>query len=76
MNYCNCPNCQTVNCPNATTAETERKTMIDLAQIAYEAFCNHTGWKSLISRAPLPQWNDLKPEIQNAWRAAANALVN
>ena len=50
--------------------------MIEPAQRAYEAYCEHTNWKSLISGSPLPQCNDLKPEIQNAWRAVANALLN
>jgi len=46
-----------------------------IGQIAYEAYCEFTGWKSLVSGQPLPQWDKLKPEIQAAWRCAANAVI-
>lgn len=46
----------------------------DIGQIAYEAYCNKTNWKSLISGAPLPAYSQLKPEIQEAWTAAAEAV--
>lgn len=42
-------------------------------QIAYEAYCETTGWKSAISGAPLPQWAEVKPEIVAAWENAAAA---
>lgn len=44
------------------------------AQIAYEAYRNHTGGISLASGQPIPEWPDLKPEIQAAWAASASAL--
>lgn len=44
-------------------------------QVAYEAYCAQTGWKSLVSGQQLPQWHNLKPEIQSAWQAAATAVV-
>ena len=50
--------------------------MIEPAQIAYEAYCKNTGWKSLVSGAKLPSWNELRPEIQAAWRAAAQAILD
>ena len=50
--------------------------MIEPAQLAYEAYCRHTQWKSLVSGAQLPEWVLLKPEIQDAWRAAADAVLN
>lgn len=49
--------------------------MIDLGKVAYEAYCENSGGKSLISGAPLPVWADLKPEIQSAWKAAADAVA-
>lgn len=51
--------------------------MIDKSpgQIAYEAYCQHTNWKSLISGADLPKWDDLKEDIQEAWEAAGMAVV-
>jgi hypothetical protein len=48
--------------------------MPDLGQIAYEAYCAQTGWRSLISGAPLPPFAELKTEIQKAWRASAQAV--
>lgn len=44
-------------------------------QIAYEAYCHHTGWKSLASGAALPPWIDLKPEIKDAWEASGSRVV-
>lgn len=49
--------------------------MLNLAKIAYEAYCNATGGRSLISGAELPTWEALKPEIQQAWDAAAQAVA-
>ena len=45
-----------------------------LGQIAYNAYCNSTNWKSLISGAALPQWPEVKLEIKTAWEAAAEAV--
>ena len=45
-----------------------------LGQVAYEAYCGK-GWKSLISGAPLPQWEEVRPDIQAAWDAAADAVI-
>lgn len=44
-------------------------------QLAYEAYCEYTGWKSLISGAPLPKWEDVKPEIKASWKASAEAIL-
>ncbi len=40
------------------------------AKEAYEAYCRHTGWKSLVSGKDLPQWDDLPLEIQKAWEVS------
>lgn len=46
-----------------------------LGQVAYEAYCAKTGWKSLVSGADLPQWAELKSEIRDAWGDAAEAVA-
>lgn len=46
------------------------KTM-QLAKEAYEAYANHTGWKSLATGQPLPQWDSLPRAIQEAWEVSA-----
>ena len=47
-----------------------------LGQTAYEGYCEKTDNKSLVSGAQLPYWEDLSVEIQNAWEAAAIAVVD
>lgn len=44
-------------------------------QIAYEAYRNHSGGKSLISGATIPEWPDLPIAIQEAWVVAGDALL-
>ena len=48
--------------------------MKTLGQIAYEAYCESTDWKSLVSGHQLPRWIDTTVQIQMAWHAAANAV--
>lgn len=43
------------------------------ARKAYEAYCDYTGGKSLVTGDKLPMWSELKSEIRNAWHAAAKA---
>ncbi len=43
-------------------------------QIAYEAYCEHTGWKSLVSGSDLPVWAVLNSNIKTAWEVAAAAV--
>ncbi len=45
------------------------------AQIAYEAYFEAAGGKSLATGQPLPQWDALSPEIRAAWEAAAVAVM-
>lgn len=49
--------------------------MKSLGQVAYEAYCQKTGWKSLATGADLPKWDKLKLDIQEAWEASAVAVV-
>lgn len=50
---------------------TEQKT---LGQVAYDAYCEKSNWKSLATGADLPQYADTKPEIRDAWEASASAV--
>lgn len=44
-------------------------------RIAYVAYCNQSDNKSLVSGCELPKWERLKLEIQDAWIAAADAVL-
>lgn len=46
----------------------------DFAKKAYDAYSAQSGGKSLISGAPLPTFDVLTAEIQDAWYAAADAV--
>lgn len=48
--------------------------MKSLGQIAYEAYCTKTGWKSLATGADLPKWDKLNADIRDAWEAAASRV--
>ena len=45
----------------------------EAGEAAYNGYLESCGGKSLVSGAPLPTWVDQAPEIQKAWRAAAQA---
>ena len=46
-----------------------------LGRLAYDAYCEASGRRSLVSGAPLPTWAAIaRPEIREAWRAAADAV--
>lgn len=55
------------------TENTETKSF---GQTAYETYCEQSQWKSLVSGAPLPQWPEVKPEIQDAWEHAGDAVAD
>jgi hypothetical protein len=44
------------------------------AAMAYLSYWQHTGGVSLATGQSLPEWHELRPEIQNAWHAAAAAV--
>lgn len=44
------------------------------AEVAYNGYRDHTGGISLASGGPIPEWKDLRPDIQAAWKASAAAL--
>lgn len=43
-------------------------------EIAYECYREHSGGKSLVSGAAIPEWNKLSPDIQAAWKASAQGV--
>ena len=47
-----------------------------LGQIAYEGYYERAGGASLVSGETLPSYEDLNLEIQDAWQAAAEAVVS
>jgi hypothetical protein len=51
-------------------------TNLEAAKIAYEAYCVSTGGKSLITHQKLPNFLDLRSDIQQAWSAAAKAVMH
>lgn len=50
--------------------------MKTFGEIAYNGYCEHTNWKSLISGADLPKWEAVKPEIKEAWEKAAEDVIS
>ncbi len=48
---------------------------LTLAKIAYEAYCDQTENKSLVTGDELPSWDNLSVGIQAAWFASAAAVA-
>jgi len=48
---------------------------MNYAKEAYEAYCRHTGWKSLATGSPLPPWDALPKSIQEAWQVSTAWVV-
>ena len=46
------------------------------AAIAYEAYRAHTGGISLATGHAIPEWHELRQDIQLAWQQAALAVEN
>jgi hypothetical protein len=49
---------------------------LTFGEIAYNAYCAFSGGKSLVSGADLPAFSATTPGIQDAWQAAAQAVLN
>ena len=43
---------------------------------AYEAYCRHTNWKSLVTGEDLPQWDALPDAIRVAWRVSTARVID
>jgi hypothetical protein len=50
--------------------------MTSRGQVAYEAYCQSAGWVSQFTGDRLPEWVDVKPEVQEHWEAAAAAVAD
>lgn len=48
--------------------------MKNLAQIAYEAYCEFRQWKSF-NNEDLPQWNEVRLDIKEAWEESIDAVI-
>lgn len=46
-----------------------------MGQAAYEGYVRASGGVSLVSGTTLPAWAQQQPEIQQAWEAAADAVL-
>jgi len=51
------------------------KKELTYGEVAYNAYCHCTNWKSLISGADLPKWETLRDDIKHAWETAADAAI-
>lgn len=49
--------------------------MKSLGQIAYEAYAEHSCWKSIRGEL-LPNWSDQQAEIMQHWEIAAAAVIH
>lgn len=50
--------------------------MDNLGKIAYEAYCQSSGGRSLVSGDDLPPYDGLPAPIQAAWTMAATAVYH
>jgi hypothetical protein len=48
--------------------------MKTFGQVAYETYCDHRRWVS-VRNERLPEWNEVLPEIREAWIAAALNVI-
>jgi hypothetical protein len=55
--------------------DAEGEKMMRAARAGYEAYAKRSGWKSLVTGDPLPQWRDLGGPIANGWYEAAVAIT-
>jgi len=48
----------------------------EIARVAYEAYCNSTGWKSAITGASLPSFENCPEAVKRGWMAVAREMVS
>jgi hypothetical protein len=51
-----------------------KSTVVKFGEIAYNAYCETTGWKSAITGEDLPPFNETPEAVQTGWIAAAIAV--
>lgn len=49
---------------------------LSLGNIAYNAYCESTNWKSVYTGADLPQYDQQRPEVIQAWENSALAIAS
>lgn len=47
-----------------------------VGKVAYEAYSDCAGGRSLVSGEPLPMWAQMSTQMREAWHAAADAVWN
>lgn len=58
-----------------TRLEGSHASYMNHAKIAYQAYCDHAGGRSLITGKLLPTWENVKPEVKVGWLKAAMAVL-
>ncbi len=53
----------------------EHNWIYELARMSYEAYCGSTNWKSAITGADLPPFDNCPKEVKNGWIAVAKKMV-
>ena len=61
--------------PRKTSDVKPKPLTVSLGQVAYEAYCTSTKWKSLVYGGDLPQWPEVEPNIKRSWEIAGRAVV-
>jgi len=51
----------------------DTRALRSLGQVAYEAYGDHQGWRSVHNEG-LPAWPNQTPEQRSAWESAAHAV--
>ena len=46
-----------------------------MGMVAYQGYCENTGWKSIATGDTLPPWELLHDDIKSAWMASAVAIT-
>lgn len=53
----------------------ERSWTYELARKAYEAYCGSTGWKSAVTGADLPPFDNCPKAVKDGWVAVAKEMI-
>lgn len=57
----------------AKEPEPQRKSF---GQVAYDAYCDSSKWKSKYTGATLPRWELVDFEVKQHWEASAKVVIN
>lgn len=53
----------------------ENDWIYELARKAYEAYCGSTGWKSAVTGADLPPFDNCPAAVKKGWVAVAEKMA-